>query len=293
MGAWSASISGNDRYLDIEAKAVEACGLDLFDYCKDNSILTAELFNTHFDEILEIAKIRDLHHGLLALGFLIMKVGANIPKEVRIDILTEAELELVDWKFDDPCFKLERIPYIQEFKNALWNCRRGEKINLEEISLIGLSFIREVIEPVLGEAMKRKASNEIIGFLQRLMCKLDIPLEELCSIFNIYSGEEYFTFFNTMIKFEEEYCSPIKKYRNEMTIGDLFLNRIVNNVKIEDVWLGKMNSIDSNDLELLKADSGNYYIYKMRLCDKHYIGQSIIPLQKRAAQHISKFKIAP
>ena len=40
MGTWSPNVSANDYYLDIEAKVVETCGLDFFDYLLDNSILT-------------------------------------------------------------------------------------------------------------------------------------------------------------------------------------------------------------------------------------------------------------
>ena len=37
MGSWSANVSGNDYYLDIEAKVVEICRIDFFD--SKNSLL--------------------------------------------------------------------------------------------------------------------------------------------------------------------------------------------------------------------------------------------------------------
>ena len=292
MGTWSPNVSANDYYLDIEAKVVETCGLDFFDYILENSILTPELFNAHYDEIVEIARHREERQGLLALGFLIMKVGAKIPKEVRIDILTEVELELTDWVYDDPEYGKIRRKYLEGFKDKLWYYREGEKIQLREVSLIGKSFIRELLKPALADMIRYDAPKHMKAFIILLIEYLDTPLKEICTLFNIQSGNDYFDFFYEMAEFGRNNTNGEESV-GIILIADLFLRRVVDKLKIEDVWLGQTNLCDINNLELLENDEEKYFVYRAKLLDRNYIGQCIIPLQKRSAQHIAKFKVAP
>jgi len=110
---------------------------------------------------------------------------------------------------------------------------------------------------------------------------------------NINSGKEYYEFFKRMGDFGREDCTNGENGAEITLIADLFISRVVDDLKIEDAWIGKSSFGTLDRLELLEHDDGFYKVYRAELHGRKFIGQCVIPLQQRSAQHIAKFKIAP
>jgi len=95
MGKDTPFIMEGDDEADIEISLIKACGINYENYAEDESILTREIFEAHFDILLE--KVNRMNHyiGYLIFGSLILKTGSKLPEELR-----EKIFEAADWKND-------------------------------------------------------------------------------------------------------------------------------------------------------------------------------------------------
>ena len=140
---------------------------------------------------------------------------------------------------------------------------------------------------------KYNAPRYMIKFIEILIERLDTPLMEIFKLLNISSGYDYYNFFNEIEDFGPKNSTKGEDCAEIILIANLFISRVVDEVKIEDVWIGRIGIVAPDNLELLEHDDGMYWIYRLNLHGKNYIGQSVIPLQHRSSQHIAKFKVAP
>lgn len=295
MGSWSATIGGNDYYLNIEANAVEICGLDFFDYLKNNSILTGELFSQHFNSILSSAKKVDAHEGFLSLGALIMRNGANFPDKVKSLVLKEIDRELSTYSYEDERYKYARRLVLKDFKNSIKNYRVGIRVFIREESLIGKSFVRKVLIPILKHIKNFGASDNIRIFIETLAKDLSFPMIDFCKVLHLNSRDSLIRFFESMRNFALSLKERHQSVKEDITfLSEAFLARFQDGFSIEDLWLNGQNIDSLMDLpeDEWKGDAYGI-VYKVTMRGGDYVGQSTISTHKRTAQHISKFIIAP
>jgi len=298
LGTWSPTIGGNDYYLDIEAGIVEECKINLYDYLEDNSILTKELFNEHIGAIVDIALTREEHDGPLALGALILKFGAIFPKHIKEAVLAEIHREIKSYVYDDPNYRKIRHFHLRNFKNKVNDYQEGTKAALKEESLIGISFKLGFLEPCLEGMKIVKAPKKMHKFVMMLLLNLKTPFKEISHKLGLLSSQDITHFFSEIETFGEELGRSTQEREavgfNLIFLAKLFRDHIEHNKKIESVWVDYTNLEElSSQPELGKEYGPMYQIYKLSLWGKPYIGQCNISGNRRAAQHIAKFKVAP
>ena len=110
MGKDTPFISEGDDEVDIEISLVKACGIKYEDYVDDKSLLSKEIFEAHFDKLLEKVNRMDHYIAYLILGYLILKTGSNLPDDLR-----EKIIEAGDWENDRKDWKMEDTDEDREF----------------------------------------------------------------------------------------------------------------------------------------------------------------------------------
>jgi hypothetical protein len=127
MGKDTPFIMEGDGEVDIQISLVKACGLDYIKYAKNNSLLTREILEMHFDELLEIVERMNHHVAYLILGVLILKTGSKMPDLLREKLIESAdwrrEREL--WKYADEEFLKERKEILLDFQEKIKNHKSG------------------------------------------------------------------------------------------------------------------------------------------------------------------------
>ncbi|MFX1328826.1 MAG: hypothetical protein ACFE91_11920 [Promethearchaeota archaeon] len=298
MGTWSATIGGNDYFLDIEKYAIETCGINLFDYLEDNSLFTSHLFNKYFNNICDFALKREKHQGPLALGALILKNGSFFPQDIKQKVLNEIEIELDNYIYDDPEYKKVRHSYLREFKEQVENYIEGVREDVKEESLIGINFKREFLQPVIKDLKQFKAPQKVQEFVEFLLADLKMPLNTILEEINVQSIEEFLLLLQELDVIGEEIRKTNKDDNSQgfeiVLFAQLLREHITQTRSIESFWLGYTNVNELRKQPELREGSGHYYlVYRLALYGKNYIGQCFGSINKRAAQHIAQFRIAP
>lgn len=120
MGWWSKDIMGGDSPLDVEGKIFEICNVEQFP--EDDSVgkLTKKDFEKNLPTILEhLRKIENNPYydefaiGYQVLGVLMMKCGATIDEDLKIEIRSASETD--SWAAEDD----ERREIVNNFHKAL------------------------------------------------------------------------------------------------------------------------------------------------------------------------------
>ena len=130
MATDDATIMGSESHLDAEWAIVKICGVDVGDYIENESILTRELIEEHFDEIVNHVKSSDYsYYGThQVLGYLILKTGSALPEHLRDDIL-----ECASWQREKefwsqvPSWEKPRKYFLNDFKTKIKNYVPGIK----------------------------------------------------------------------------------------------------------------------------------------------------------------------
>lgn len=126
MGKDTPWITEGDGEADIQIDLVEVCGIEYEDYAENESILTKEIFEEHFPQILRL--INSDYLSLLIFGALILRTGSFLPNKVRKKIIeaTDWKNEKERWKYADAEFIKSRKEILIDFRQKIINHKRGE-----------------------------------------------------------------------------------------------------------------------------------------------------------------------
>lgn len=299
MGTWSATIGGNDIHLDIEAFAMETCGIEFDAYLENNLLLSKELFDKYYDEIANYAIKRDAHKGPLTMGALILMYGGKFSKDVKHLVFDEIQYELDKYEYDSLENKIIRHSYLKEFKSQIKDYVEGEKRYIKEESLIGLSFKREFLNLILGELERYYSPIKFQRFIRILLAELKTPLNLIFKKMGYSSGTEIKRFIIDLKDFGNNVLDM--KENQDQSLITVFAEMLINHVNgwnsIKDFWLEALDIksiLDQNTIEENEIDAKSpYRIYVMTILGKKYVGSCHGSIHKRLAQHISKFIVAP
>lgn len=126
MGKDTPWITEGDGEADIQIDLIEVCGIEYEDYAENESILTKEIFEKHFSQILKL--INSDYLSLLIFGALILRTGSFLPDKVRKKIIEAADWknEKERWKYADAEFIKSRKETLIDFRQKIINHKRGE-----------------------------------------------------------------------------------------------------------------------------------------------------------------------
>ena len=132
MGKDTPFIMEGDDEADIEISLIKTCGINYGDYAKDESLLTREIFEDHFDIILK--EVREMGHyiGYLIMGCLILKTGSKLPDDLRKKLIDSADwkLDRKDWRGADEEFLELRKEILLDFQDKIRNHKPGIKTKI-------------------------------------------------------------------------------------------------------------------------------------------------------------------
>jgi len=298
MGLWSQTIGGNDLYLDIEARAVETCGIDLDRYLADSSLLTPELLDANISEIVDHALNREYHEGTLALGVLIMTHGGYFPGEGKDAVLEEVQHELDNYTYDSERQKQMRQYYLKEFKSQLENYVEGIRQEVREESLFGLTFIQEFLNPTLKELKLLVSPLRFQKLLRLMMKNLSAPFNEIFRELGCSTPTKIHQFMADLVKYENLIeCGILGREESLISMFTRALKDHYNGRRtMKNFWLDTLNIESKTDqLDLQESDDSDapYRVYGMSFFGKKYVGSCEGPIHRRLEQHISKFKVLP
>lgn len=130
MAKVTAEIMEGDEESDLESFFVKACGIDLRAYHKDRRILTKEIFEANFDNIMEIVEKRaSSRKTYLVLGYFILITGAFLPEGLRTKIVDASKWEHEKGYWDGR-FVRKRKFYLKDLREKVKAHRPGVKLHL-------------------------------------------------------------------------------------------------------------------------------------------------------------------
>ena len=135
MATDDATVMGGESQLDIEWGIVEICGIEVDAYIENDQLLTRELVELNFDEIIKFTtQSQDNFIGHQVLGYIILKTGSTLPKTLQNDILRCAswEREKEFWS-QNPRWENPRKFFLNDFKTKIRDHIAGRKTLLVEI----------------------------------------------------------------------------------------------------------------------------------------------------------------
>lgn len=134
---------GLDHEWAVLRKIIQICSLDFDEFIENESLLTAQLLESHYEDILKCVSDENItyqdHLVYMVLGVLIIKTKARLPKKLCDKIINSAnwEFELkTRWRIVDEDFLKKRRETLLEFKEMIRNHKEGRILNvdLHEIS---------------------------------------------------------------------------------------------------------------------------------------------------------------
>ena len=125
MGKDTPLIMEGDGEADIQIDMIQICGIEYEDYAENESILTKEIFEKHFYQIL---RLYSDYPSLLIFGALILRTGSFLPDKVRKKIIEAADWknERERWKYANAEFIKFRKEILIDFRQKIINHKRGE-----------------------------------------------------------------------------------------------------------------------------------------------------------------------
>jgi len=115
-------LDGDDE-ADIEIEIVEKCGLEYGDYAKDTSLLTKEIFESHFDKVLDLIHYYSGSVGYLVLGAFILNTGSRLPDDVKILILDAIDNDPYIGRSEE--YQKAREEVLDDFREKVTNYQSG------------------------------------------------------------------------------------------------------------------------------------------------------------------------
>ncbi|MFX1596618.1 MAG: hypothetical protein ACFFBK_11210, partial [Promethearchaeota archaeon] len=159
-------------------------------------------------------------------------------------------------------------------------------------------FKREFLQPVVKDLKQFRAPQKIQEFVEFLLADLKMPLHNILEEINVQSIEEFLLLLQELDVIGEEIRKTNKDDNSQgfeiVLFAQLLREHITQTRSIESFWLGYTNVNELRKQPELREGSGHYYlVYRLALYGKNYIGQCFGSINKRAAQHIAQFRIAP
>ena len=128
MARGSAKILDDDEEIDIVAFMLQAIGLDSDDFSDDERILTQENVEKNFHILRKMVDNRSFGRApYFALGYLILVSGAQLPEDLRDEILDAARWEHEEGMWLDEGFVAERKIYLEDFREKIRIHQSGQK----------------------------------------------------------------------------------------------------------------------------------------------------------------------
>ncbi len=130
MAKLTAGIMEGDEESDIEAFFVNACGLNLKDYHKDNRILTRKDFEDNFDKVMGVVEERSSRRETyIVLGYFILLTGSYLPDDLKSKIIDALKWEHEEGLWDEK-FIRERKFYLKDFRDKIHAHKPGVELHL-------------------------------------------------------------------------------------------------------------------------------------------------------------------
>jgi len=186
---------GLDHEWAIYTKIIEICGLNMDAYIEDESQLTKELLEEHYDGILKDIPQNNLnyeHHlQYMVLGALILKIRAELSDDLRDKIIKSADWEFElkkRWRSVDDEFLERRKKTLINFKERLKEYEIGKKIDVNPYIIKGSDDF---------EAMEKIIKACKLGSLEDL--NKEILEENIDKIINVIGKEPPFDIYDYLI----------------------------------------------------------------------------------------------
>jgi len=131
MAVLDTSIMGGDEQWDIRSYIIDICKIDYKEYLDDKSLLTRDIFEKHFDNIVFFIEERHSHIAYHVFGYFILITGSHCPEFIRQRII-----KLTDWKYESGKWSAK---YVKDRKRHLRDLR--EKITNHKPGVV--SYLKE------------------------------------------------------------------------------------------------------------------------------------------------------
>jgi len=135
MATFNATIMGGDAQRDLEKKLVELCGLSYGEYLENREIVTREVLEGNFDEIINfIHKSRSDCIAHQVFGYFILFTGSKLPTHEKDHILSCSnwETEKCFW-LQNPKLARERKFFLNDFRQKILSHTSGQITELEHL----------------------------------------------------------------------------------------------------------------------------------------------------------------
>ncbi|MHA1488313.1 MAG: hypothetical protein ACTSRI_01510 [Promethearchaeota archaeon] len=91
MARSSATITDDDEEIDLASFMLDACGIAYSDFMLEERILTREIFEGSLEVLLKMAEHRSFRRSTyFVIGYFFLVTGAEMPEDLRYDILEAA-----------------------------------------------------------------------------------------------------------------------------------------------------------------------------------------------------------
>lgn len=128
-------VEGDDEW-DILLLIVEACGLDYREFLKNKALLTQDIFESHYKDIMKIVDHYSFSHNTyLIIGYLILRTGARLSNELREKIIDATNFDKYEkdyWMNN----RHERKFFLTDLREKISVHKSGQITYLAEESLV-------------------------------------------------------------------------------------------------------------------------------------------------------------
>lgn len=140
---------GLDHEWAVYEEIIQICGLDFEQFIEDETLLTKELLESHYDDVLlkyPYDKENPEYFKILypiVLGAVILKIGARLPEDLREIIvnLNLWELELKKrWRSVDDEFLNKRRKILKHLEGKIRDHTSGKSVEIDMFELQGHKF---------------------------------------------------------------------------------------------------------------------------------------------------------
>ncbi len=156
MAKLTAEILEGDEESDLASFFIKACGLNYRDFLDDDRILTKDIFEKNFKNIMQVVERRSSRRKTyLILGYFILLTGARLPNDLKVKIIDAANWEHEEGLWEEMLIQ-ERRFYLSNLKEKIQTHRVGQStrlvslknVNNEDFNLgvIGLNQFRAAVK---------------------------------------------------------------------------------------------------------------------------------------------------
>jgi len=130
MAKLTAEIMEGDEESDLASFFIKACGLNYRDFLDDDRILTREIFENNFNNIMQIVEQRsNRRKTYIILGYFILLTGARLPNDLKVKIIKAANWEYEKGLWEERLIR-ERKFCLKDFQEKIQAHKTGHSTNL-------------------------------------------------------------------------------------------------------------------------------------------------------------------